>query len=85
MCKQLNIVVDTLLPFGCVGVRKVLDSKSDLPGHSTTSVLVPFNRPHNYLLLVCQWWPMADITKFTTHKSNTDRRKIFKLGEGVTT
>jgi len=30
----------------CMGARKVLNSKSDLQGHSRALAMVPFNRPH---------------------------------------
>ena len=41
-----HIVVTTCYISSAMRVRKVLDSKSDLQGHSMSLAMVPFDRPH---------------------------------------
>jgi len=38
--------------FQVISVRRLSNHKSDLPGQSVLLVLVPFNRPHDFLLVI---------------------------------
>ena len=78
MCK--NVVNTCYIAHG-TGVRKVSNNKSDLQDHSRSLLLVPFDRPHDFLLVFHCY--NVSLVPFPRYNLSVISEKLKRLHDGV--